>query len=206
MLTLPALVAALALLAPVSAAAEETAAMAAPRFSPRVRPHDSRSAAILLRGIERSTTLRLIVDQLESRDVIVYIEMQSALKQQLAGRLTWLTAAGNSRYVRISLNSTLGPEVLVSTLGHELQHALEIALAPNIVDEASLEAHYKRHGIHMQSHSSGWDTLAARQKGEMIRREIADMASSIGGDSVAVFTPASWPGAYREMRDRFSPR
>jgi hypothetical protein len=204
MLTLPALVAALAL-AMLSPAAEEPGT-AARRSSPRVRPHDGRAATVLLRGIERSSTLRMLVEQLETSDLIVYIEMQPALKQELAGRLTWLTAAGNVRYVRVSLNPALGPETLVSTLGHELQHALEVATAPHIVSEATLEAYYKQHGIHMRSHSSGWDTLAARETGELVRREIADRPISTAVDSVAAFDPASWPTTYRRMRDRFNGR
>ena len=205
MLTLPALVAALALLAPPLVAGEDSVPGARPS-SPRVRPNDGRSATVLLRGIERSSTLRLLVDRLESRDLIVYIEMQSALKQQLAGRLTWLTAAGGTRYVRISLNPTLGPESLVSTLGHELQHALEVAMAPDIVDEASLEAYYRRNGINMRSHTSGWDTLAARETGDIVRREIADRPAAIGVETEAPFDQTRWPAAYRQVRDRFNGR
>jgi hypothetical protein len=171
----------------------------------RVRPHDGRSATLLLRGIERSPTLRLIVDQLEAHDVIVYIEMHPGLKHQIAGHLTWLTSAGSARYVRISLNPTLGPETLLSVLGHELRHALEVALAPQIVDEPSLEAYYRRHGIQVQSHSSGWDTFAAREAGELVRREVADIPGT-GAESVAPFDPVRWPVAYGRMRDRFTTR
>jgi hypothetical protein len=148
----------------------------------------------------------MLVDQLETSDLIVYVEMHPALKHQLAGRLTWLTKAGNARYVRISLNPTLSPETLVSTLGHELRHALEVATAPHIVDEASLEAYYRRHGIHMRSHSGGWDTLAARETGELVRKEIAERYISTGSDSTGPFDAARWPTTYREMRDRFSTR
>ncbi len=203
MLTLPALLAALALV--TSTLAAEPAAPSASRLTARVRPNDSRSATLLLRGIERSTTLRLIVDQLETRDVIVYIEMHPGLKHQIAGHLTWLTSAGSARYVRISLNPTLGAETLLSVLGHELQHALEVALAPQIVDETSLEAYYRRHGIQMKLHSSGWDTFAAREAGDLVRREVADIPGT-RADPVAPFDPVSWPVAYGRMRDRFTAR
>jgi hypothetical protein len=177
-----------------------------PQSHGRVRPHDNRSGILLLRGIERSPTLRLIVDQLETRDVIVYIVMQPTLKPDIAGHLTWLTSAGGVRYVRISLNPTLANETLVSVLGHELQHALEVALAPAIVDETSLEDYYRHHGIQMRLHTSGWDTFAAREAGELVRREITDMPAVSRAESVARFDPAGWSVAYNRMRDRFTTR
>jgi hypothetical protein len=150
----------------------------------------------------------MLVEQLETRDVIVYIEMHPGLKQQLAGRLTWLTAAGNARYVRISLNPSLGPETLISTLGHELQHAVEVAMARHIVDETSLEGYYRQHGLQMRSHAGGYDTLAARETGELVRREIAGWPVSTGVESIAVasFSAATWPATYGRMRDRFNTR
>ena len=171
---------------------------------PRVRPHDSRSAALLLRGIERSATIRQLVSRLETMDVIVYVEIQPALGRKIGGSLVWLTAAGNFRYVRVSINPNLAVEVQVSTLGHELQHALEVAITPSIMDEASLESFYRKTGINMRSHDSGWDTQAARDTGELVRRELSHGPGWRAVESVQPFDPLQWHIVYRKARDKFN--
>ena len=174
--------------------------------SARVRPHDARTAALLLQGIERSETIRGLVSRLEADSVIVYVEMQPALHHDLAGRLVWLAATADYRYVRISLNPELSSEVLISVLGHELQHALEVARAPSIVDEDSLAAYYKKYGMSMRQHNNGWDTQAARDAGDLVRREIANSSTRTAAELSQPFTAASWHTVYRDARDRFTSR
>lgn len=159
------------------------------RGGPRLRPYDARSASLLLQGIERSATLRAIVDELERQDVFVYIEMQPALKQPLAGTLTWLAKTAAFRYVRISINPSLGGGLAIATLGHELQHALEVARQPSIVSETSLASYYQQHGISMRSHTNGWDTIAARVVGDAVRREVAGVHGTSVAESIQAFDP-----------------
>jgi hypothetical protein len=179
---------------------------AAPARSPRVRPHDARSASVLLQGIQRSETVRLIVNRLEAQDVIVYIEMQPALRGDLAGRMVWLAATQSIRYVRVSLNPQLSTETLVAVLGHELQHALEVASSPSIVDEPSLEAYYRKHGMSTRSHVSGWDTQAARDAGDLVRKELATSPARTVVESTLAFDASTWNGVYRRARDRSDSR
>ena len=173
------------------------------RGVPRVRPNDGRSATLLLRGIERSETIRRLVANLEARDVIVYVEIQPALSRQLGGRLVWLTAAGGFRYVRVSLNPDLSLEAQISTLGHELQHAFEVASTPSIVSESSLEEHYRKTGMSTRSHDSGWDTQAARDTGDLVRRELANGPGLRVRDAVQPFDPLQWHIVYSQARDKF---
>lgn len=178
-----------------------------PRGIPRVRPHDTRSASLLLDGIARSATMRRIVDELERLNVIVYIEMKPGLHRQLAGQLAWVTAVKNFRYVRISLSTDQIPEVAISVLGHELRHALEVAHAPSIVDERSLEAYYREHGMSVRNHTSGWDTQVARDTGELVRREIAETPARLADARLSSsLTFDEWQIAYRRARDRFGAR
>jgi hypothetical protein len=169
---------------------------------PRVRPADARSAAIVLEGLRRSETFRAIVKALEQRDVIVYVQIQQVLKGRLAGALTWLCATERFRYVRVGLSPSLISEVAISTLGHELQHALEIASQPSVVDVKSLTAHYKQIGISMgvHVHANGWDTEAARQIGDEVRRDLA-ATSARATESVRDFDPDRWHIFYRKVRE-----
>jgi hypothetical protein len=151
--------------------------------SPRVRANDGRTAAILLEGLRRSETLRVLVDEIEQSDVIVYLEIQWNLRRGLAGGLTWVAGTKSFRYVRISLSPYLTGDVMVATLGHELQHAVEIAREPSIVSGVTLASYYTRNGLSMAAHWSGWDTLAARQTGDEVRRELADTGTLHAAES-----------------------
>ena len=173
--------------------------------SPRVRPYDGRSASLILEGLERSSTLRAIVDRLEQLDVIVYVEMQPALRKKLAGKMTWLTGTASHRYVRISLCPELSQDTLIATLGHELQHALEVAEAPAIVDAASLQAYYEQHGVSSPGQVNGWDSLAARAIGDEVRRELAGMRGRVVADSTRAFNPEAWDTMYRRSRSLLTP-
>ena len=56
-------------------------------------------------------------------------------------------------------------------LGHELQHALEIAQAPGVQDEASMRRYYERAGAG-RSHERGFETRAAQDAGRQVRLEL----------------------------------
>lgn len=166
---------------------------------PRLRPDDSRSAALVLEGLERSATLRTLVDRLEERDVIVYVQWQPTLRGRLAGSLTWITAAGRYRYVRISWSPDLSESAAIATLGHELQHAVEVANEKSIVSTETLEAFYRANGISMRSFN-GWDTIAARDRGDDVRREIASVRSTRAAEMMQGFSPDAWHEMYRQAR------
>jgi hypothetical protein len=173
--------------------------------SPRVRAADDRTIALLSKGLERSATIRELVRKLEQRDVIVYVETQPTLKKRLAGHLTWVNATRTHRYVRISINPELGTDTAISTLGHELQHALEVANAPEIVSLQSLERYYAQFGDISRAEANGWDTEAARAAGEDVRRELAAMRTNRVTDSIQQMDPDDWLVVYRRSRGMLPP-
>ncbi len=148
----------------------------------RVRAADARSASALAEGRLRSSFFRKVLRHIDQLDVIVYIEMQPQLRGRLGGRVSWVTATQDFRYLRISLNPELTKSQLVATLAHELQHVAEIGEAPAVVDTATLSAHYRHIGVENRERSEQWDTEAAKRTGEDVRRELAFTASR-GGES-----------------------
>jgi hypothetical protein len=63
------------------------------------------------------------------------------------GRLTFATKAAGRRYVHVRLAQQMSGLRERATLGHELQHAVELADTPAIVDDASLAHAFRRFGI-----------------------------------------------------------
>ena len=139
----------------------------------RVRPQDPRLAALLRAGVNRSATLRSIVNRLEAGNVIVYVALGQNLKSTLAGKLTWMTKAGDFRYLKATINAEQTPDQMIATLAHELQHALEVSADKGVIDQRSLLGLYKRIGRPSHAgYAAGWETEAAEDTGYQVRREL----------------------------------
>jgi hypothetical protein len=95
-----------------------------------VRALDPWAVEALRLGIERSPTVRDLVAELEASDVIVHVETRAALPFSAVGTTRLSASTGSRRYVRIVLLRDPLPVNRVAVLGHELQHACEIARSP----------------------------------------------------------------------------
>lgn len=109
----------------------------------RLRAADDKADSLLRIGIARSATFRQIAAEIERSDVVVYVQTRP---MRLPGQLQFVAVRGGLRYLRVSVRTPAVDAVLVAWLGHELQHAVEIASAPEIVNEASLIQYYERVG------------------------------------------------------------
>jgi hypothetical protein len=137
----------------------------------RVRAKDTRVSAALLDGIRRSRTFADLVAALERSDVIAYIELAPNLPTTTQGRLALVSKSRDHRYVRIQVQAFLALDHTISIIGHELQHALEIAGAPNVYDESTMRKFYERIGVG-RTDMHGFDTEAARVAGDQVRLEL----------------------------------
>lgn len=101
----------------------------------RVRPLDPTVAAFILRGQAASPAFRRLVAALERSDVIVHVEQVNRPGDGLAASTRFVTRAGGQRYVRITLYGNWSVYQTISLIGHELQHAGEVASAGWVVDQ-----------------------------------------------------------------------
>lgn len=147
-----------------------------PDVDGHVRTADPIIREALAQGLRQSPTLRTLVDRLRETDVVVYLLPDDYAQRRLAGRLTFLSAAAGIRYLVVRLNRQARFDELIAAVAHELQHALEIADAPEIVDSASLEREYRRLGyVNPRSPTPGvsFDSHAAVEAGRQVLREVA---------------------------------
>ena len=135
-----------------------------------VRTTDPAMVGLLRRGYRQSSTFAALVKRLQRSDVIVYVEDVPRLPGALEGRLMMLPRANGFRYVRIQLALRGAPEDSIGILGHELQHAVEVAEAMDVTDTARLEKLYQRIGV--RSGPRIYDTIAAQETGKTVRREL----------------------------------
>jgi hypothetical protein len=115
-------------------------------FEKHVRTTDATMRQLIRDARASSPTFRRLIDRLERSDVIVYVTRHYDMSPGLDGQLNFMSKAGGSRYVNVRVAWDRPAQRLVSTLAHELQHAVEIADAADVVDEASLARAYTRFG------------------------------------------------------------
>src|SRR5436309_12923076 len=111
-----------------------------------VRTTDSYVTHLLKRGHSRSATFARLVSRLQDSDVIVYVEILPWLPDTMDGRLLLLPRAHAFRYVRVQITLRGGEDDAIALLGHELQHACEIADAPEVGNQTQLARLYERIG------------------------------------------------------------
>lgn len=142
-------------------------------IGPQVRGATPAVNDVLKMGIRRSATFARLVRDVDASDIIVYVETVNDMPPGLDGRLTFLTAAGGFRYLRIQVPTNTGKFDVIAVIGHELQHALEIAAHPNVRDSQGVASLYKLIGLQM-SGQDRYDTTAARSMGRRVRAELLD--------------------------------
>jgi hypothetical protein len=143
---------------------------------------DSRNLQVLISsGVQRSPTIRAIVDRLEASDLIVEVQCGLFKSSLQAGRTVLLSARPSVRYVLVEIACPQADAPALEILGHELRHALEIASAPWVVDEQSLEKLYSQIGYTNCLKWGGlseFETADAIEAGERVHHELFHQAAS----------------------------
>jgi hypothetical protein len=140
-------------------------------FDPHIRSRHAELLDAIDVGVRTSPTLRRLVDRLAASDVIVYLELRRSPSPFVAAHLSFISAAGGRRYVHVAVDPKYAGCQLIALLGHELQHAAEIADEPSVVDERSLAAYYRRIGFAAGDGEERFDSQAAIDAGRRVMRE-----------------------------------
>ena len=148
-----------------------------------VRVVDATLASTLREVYRTSPTLRALVDELEQSDVIVHVVGMAPHVSQLDGRLAFVHTGGGRRLLRIAVNPRLPQHQRAAVLGHELQHAVEVARAASVIDEASFRALYERIGYRVSSGSTPicYETDEARDAAEGVLQDVRRSAATRRG-------------------------
>lgn len=150
--------------------AQAAAAQDAPGAVSRIRGADARATELLRAGCHRSPIFQRLVDRIEQSDLIVYVETR---RQTLPGQLNFVVANGGNRYLRIALRGFGLENDVLPWLAHELQHAVEIAGAPEVKTRADLHTFYERIGGGSRTSGSvELETIAAQETQERVLGEL----------------------------------
>jgi hypothetical protein len=134
-----------------------------------IRTVDADADTLLGEGWTRSATFRRLVEALEESDLFVYVEMGYL---GLPAQLQFAAATPVGRYVRITINAGQEFEdTQVAWLGHELQHAVEVAAAPDVTSAETLDLFYSRFAQKMHDHA--WCTPEAQAVTGQVMAELS---------------------------------
>ena len=121
-------------------------------------------------AITCSPTVARMVLALQSSDLVILVET-TLLPRNVSGETRVVAEAAVVRYVRIRLGVPGLYSHLIAVLGHELHHAMELAAAPNVRDEASQRSHYLRIG-YASKRGGYFETEGAIETGRDVAREV----------------------------------
>jgi hypothetical protein len=179
--------AALTVLGPVSASATPSGAalvsqvaLVASQPGGALRWLGQEAAALLTDARRVSPTVARQMADLDRSGVVVYVKTR-LVPRCSTGRLTLLGAAGNVRYLKIEISATNRRDDAIGWLGHELQHALEVAAAADVRNEAGLERLYRRIGQPQGHQASRFETDAAVRAGEQVLAEVRASRRTLTG-------------------------
>lgn len=134
-----------------------------------IRPIDARAAAILARAVDRSPLVRDLVARLAATNVIIHLGLSQQMPSGVLGTTRFGASRGGYRFLRISISAALRDDDAVPLIGHELQHAIEIAES-DVADTAGLQRLMEATGYRMSG--TLYETDAARAIEQDVRRDV----------------------------------
>jgi hypothetical protein len=151
---------------------------------PHVRPENKDAARFVDEAAHKSEAIRALIDRLYDSDVTVYVRFRPLTDVGGDGRMRFLSATANQRYLVIDLACVRTRIDQIAIFGHELHHALEIADTPSIVNAATMAAHYERAGFEtgLSAVTRTFETHAARATAETVRKQVVAATSQRGTD------------------------
>jgi hypothetical protein len=135
----------------------------------RVRGETSKLIAIISNAAAQSETFRGLVDRIGASDGLVYV-MEGRCQPRLpACLLHRVTMAGPYRVLWITVDSRHAELDLMASIGHELQHAVEVLGNRTIMSDAGIRLLFR----HKCALCSGvLETAAAVLAGRAVREEL----------------------------------
>jgi hypothetical protein len=116
----------------------------APGLFTRVRSTQRFMIALIREGYDRSPGFRDLVDVLQQSNVIVFVQPTSCSGGRIRSCLVSVNGSRRERHIRVNVDTHTSHDSLIATVAHELQHAVEIAEHPEVIDARGALALYRQ--------------------------------------------------------------
>ena len=141
----------------------------------RVRGASARVVAIINKAAAQSETFRGLVDEIDHTDGIVYVAKSDCGSGVRACLLLTMTMMGPNRLIRILVDPRAADRDLMASIGHELQHAVEVLSYPSVRSSSQMILLYKRI---CDVCGRSFETNAAVRAGDAVRAELHESAEA----------------------------
>jgi hypothetical protein len=109
-----------------------------------LRTDNASVAAAIQTGLERSRTFKRLVDTIDRTDGIVYVVRGRCGFHVRACLVLQVTPSGQNRLLRILVDARKDDKELVGSIGHELQHAVEVLSDRRVMNNHDIYNFYQR--------------------------------------------------------------
>jgi hypothetical protein len=149
----------------------------APSPAPRVRSSDSTLAGLIDRAMRGSETFRRLITSIQASNGIVYVEPGRCGHGVRACLKMWMQVSGPNRFIRIVIDRTKSDRDVdvMGSLGHELQHAVEVLSEPAVTNGVTMYNFLRRTA---PTDGNRFETTAAVNAGNAVIDELMDQRAS----------------------------
>jgi hypothetical protein len=135
----------------------------------RVRSTNASIATVLRQASELSATFRRLVETISVSDGTVYVE-EGKCGQGVRACLVTVSMAGANRNLWVKVDTGVADVDQMGSIGHELQHAIEVLSDRTVTNGATMYFFYLKKGS--RSQTGTFETRAAVQAGDAVRTEV----------------------------------
>jgi hypothetical protein len=139
----------------------------------RVRSSHPYIRAMLEEARERSATFRGLVQAIEATDGIVYVEQGPCGHGVRACLTLSITPAAEYRILRVLVDARQPDWEVMASIGHELQHALEVLNDLALKTGEEMFLFYAREGLNMER---SFETGNAIRAGNAVKNEVVSFS------------------------------
>ena len=137
----------------------------------RVRSSNAVIGRVVTEASDRSRTFRRLVETINASDGTVYVE-EGKCGFGVRACLVTVTMAGAHRYLWVKVDTRKADWDLMASIGHELQHALEVLSDRTVTSGFAMYYFFLRQGSHSQG--LAFETDAAIEAGDAVRAEVRE--------------------------------
>jgi len=135
----------------------------------RVRSENPTIARLIAQAIKQSATFRRQIEAINGTDGLVYVHAAPCRHGVRACLVHTVTLAGPYRLLNVKLSMGRPALETIASLGHELQHAIEVLNDPLVRNDSSISAFFRRLA---PTDSHEFETPAALQAGSDVYDEL----------------------------------
>jgi hypothetical protein len=123
-------------------------------------------------AVERSAVVRDLAAQLQKSDVIAYVRVAPRAEGQRVSSIHFQGRSSTARFMVIVIDEALPLERQIALVGHELQHAVDMAGAEWINDPDRMAQYFSLVGWKLPSPERGLETVSALQTERQVTQEL----------------------------------